>query len=158
MTEWLDADEQATWRAFLAANQLLFDQLDRELQGASGMPHTYYEILVRLSEAPEWRMRMSELAAASLSSRSRISHAVTRLEQLGWVQRQSCPSDRRGLLAVLTDQGFTSLATAAPGHVEGVRRHLFDQLRPVQVRQLRRVSEAVVAHLAGVVPRSGDWC
>src|SRR5438093_10498745 len=110
MTRWLDDEEQQTWRAFLTANRLLFDQLDRELQHESGIPHAYYEILARLSEAPDRTLRMSELADRSLSSRSRLSHAVTRLEALGWVRRDACPTDRRGALAALTDTGFEALA------------------------------------------------
>jgi DNA-binding MarR family transcriptional regulator len=147
---WLDEDEQRTWRAYLTAAQLLFDQLDRELQRDGGIPHGYYEILVRLSESPGRRLRMSELADCSLSSRSRISHAVARLEEAGWVRRDCDPSDARGSIAVLTDEGFAALAAAAPGHVEGVRTHLLDQLTPDQVRELGAISEAVLSHLAAV--------
>jgi len=148
MTRWLDADEQRTWRAFLAASRALMDTLDRELQRAAGLPHAYYEILVRLSEAPGRRLRMSELATLTGSSRSRLSHAAARLEESGWIDREECPTDRRGQVAVLTDQGFTVLAAAAPGHVEGVRRHLFDPLTPAQVDQLRRISETLSARLS----------
>lgn len=144
MTRWLSEDEQRTWRAFLAATRLVFDQLDRELQRDSGMPHGYYEILVRLSEAPDRSLRMSALADRSQSSRSRLSHAVARLEENGWVRRQSCPDDKRGQIAVLTDEGFAALAAAAPGHVEGVRAHVFDPLSPEQVVQLREISTAMV--------------
>ncbi|PZF83499.1 MarR family winged helix-turn-helix transcriptional regulator [Micromonospora endophytica] len=147
MTRWLDPDEQRTWRAFLAASRALMETLDRELQRDAGMPHAYYEILVRLSEAPQRRLRMSELAEATGSSRSRLSHAVARLEAAGWVRREDCPTDRRGQLALLTEDGFATLAAAAPGHVEGVRRHLFDALSPAQVDQLRRISEALADHL-----------
>lgn len=149
MPRWLDPDEQRTWRAFLAASRALMDTLDRELQRDAGMPHAYYEILVRLSEAPGRRLRMSELAEATGSSRSRLSHAVARLEAAGWVRREDCPTDRRGQIAVLTDAGFTTLAAAAPGHVDGVRRHLFDALSPAQVDQLRRISETLADHLTG---------
>jgi len=142
-TRWLDEDEQRTWRAFIEASGLLMDTLDRELQRDSGMPHAYYEILVRLSEQPDRSLRMSELAQRSLSSRSRVSHAVARLEEAGWVRRESVPGDRRAALAVLTDEGFAALAAAAPGHVEGVRKHLLDRLTPAQVVALRRISEAV---------------
>lgn len=148
-TRWLDAEEQRTWRAFLEATQLVFDRIDRELQQQSSIPHAYYEILVRLSEQPGRSMRMSELADRSLSSRSRLSHAVARLEEAGWVRRESCPSDKRGWLAVLTDEGYAALAAAAPGHVETVRRLIFDQLTPAQVGQLRRISEAVKRPLEG---------
>jgi DNA-binding MarR family transcriptional regulator len=147
MTRWLDADEQRAWRAFLDATRALMDTLDRELQRDAGMPHAYYEILVRLSEAPEHTMRMSDLADACGSSRSRLSHAVARLEANGWVRREDVPTDRRGQVAVLTEQGYATLAAAAPGHVEGVRRHLFDQLTPAQVEALRELSEAVLAGL-----------
>ncbi|TDB75573.1 MarR family winged helix-turn-helix transcriptional regulator [Micromonospora sp. KC723] len=149
MTRWLNPDEQQTWRSFLTATRALMETLDRELQRDAGMPHAYYEILVRLSEAPQRRLRMSELAESSGSSRSRLSHAAARLEAAGWIRREECPTDRRGQIAVLTDEGFATLAAAAPGHVEGVRRHLFDALSPAQLDQLRRISETLVAHLTG---------
>jgi DNA-binding MarR family transcriptional regulator len=117
------------------------------------MPHAYYEILVHLSEAPGRRLRMHELAGRAQSSRSRLSHAVKRLEDAGWVVREECPGDRRGLLAVLTDEGFTALAAAAHGHVEAVRRVLFDRLTDDQVTQLRSISEAV---LTATEHRSGQ--
>jgi DNA-binding MarR family transcriptional regulator len=147
MTRWLDDEEQATWRAFLGATRALMDTLDRELQHEAGMPHAYYEILVRLSEAPDHRMRMSELADACGSSRSRLSHAVARLEESAWVRRQDCPTDRRGQVAVLTDEGYRRLEEAAPGHVEGVRRHLFDALSTAQVGELRRISDAILGEI-----------
>ncbi|MGC4746588.1 MarR family winged helix-turn-helix transcriptional regulator [Micromonospora sp. DT201] len=149
MTRWLDPDEQRTWRAYLAASRALMDTLDRELQRDAGMPHAYYELLVVLSESPGRRLRMSDLAKAAGSSRSRLSHAVARLEAAGWVRREDCPTDRRGQVALLTDEGFATLAAAAPGHVEGVRRHLFDALSPAQVDQLRRISETLAEHLTG---------
>jgi DNA-binding MarR family transcriptional regulator len=160
---WLDPAEARAWRGYLAATRLLNAQLDRQLQRDSGIPHTYYEILVRLSEAPARTLRMSELADAAESSRSRLSHAVARLEEAGWVRRQACPTDRRGAFAVLTDTGFEALAAAAPGHVEAVRRHLFDRLTPEQVRQLDEISQAVLGGLRSEetpalhpqVPRAG---
>ena len=140
MTRWLSQDEQAVWRAFLGANKLVFEQLDRELQRDCGIPHTYYEILVRLSEAPERRLRMSALADRSQSSRSRLSHAVARLEENGWVRRESCADDKRGQLAILTDDGFAALEQAAPSHVESVRAHVFDPLTTDEQEQLRVIS------------------
>src|SRR3569623_2010355 len=115
---WLDADEQKAWRAWLFSSLLLQDRLDRELSQAPGISHAYYEILVQLSEAPGRMLRMSQLAERSLSSRSRRSHAVSRLEERGWVRRQVCPDDGRGQRAVLTDDGFAALEAAAPVHVE----------------------------------------
>ena len=142
-------DEQCTWRAFLAAIRLLTDELDRELQRDASMPHTYYEILVALSEAPCRTLRMSQLAERCQSSRSRLSHAVSRLEEAGWVRREACATDKRGALAILTDEGFAALAAAAPGHVEAVRRALFDVLTPEQVVQLAEISAAVRDTLLG---------
>ncbi|MGC9666192.1 MarR family winged helix-turn-helix transcriptional regulator [Planosporangium sp. 12N6] len=144
---WLDDDEQRTWRAFLGASQLLLDQLDRELQRDAGMPHAYYEILVWLSEPPGHSLRMSELARRTRSSRSRLSHAVARLEERGWVTRRDCATDKRGQIAELTADGLAALTAAAPGHVAGVRAHLFDALTPEQVHQLRRISEAIMRPL-----------
>lgn len=146
-TRWLTASEQRAWRAYLEATTLLFDALDRQLQRDSTMPHAYYEILVRLSEAPGRSMRMSELADATRSSRSRLSHAVARLEERGWLQRVECPTDKRGQIAVLTDVGFAALEEAAPGHVAAVRRHLIDRLTRQQVAQLERIGSVVVAGL-----------
>lgn len=146
-TRWLDDQEQHAWRSYLAATHLLAAQLDRELQRDSNIPHTYYEILVQLSEAPDRALRMSELALASESSRSRLSHAVARLEKAGWVRRESCPTDRRGAFAILTAAGFSALEAAAPAHVESVRRHLFDRLSREQVHQLTTICTAIASGL-----------
>jgi len=144
---WLDAEEQKAWRAWLYSTQLLQDRLDRELTHGTGISHAYYEILVALSEAPGRMMRMSELADRCLSSRSRLSHAVSRLEERGWVRRQVCAEDGRGQLAVLTDEGFAALEAAAPVHVESVRTHLFDQLTSKQVANMRDIGETLLRHL-----------
>ncbi len=121
-TRWLDDDEQHTWRSFLTANRLFFDGIERQLQQESGLPHAYYEILVRLSEAPGRTLRMSELAGFRGFSRSRLSHAVARLEQVGWVERRTCPTDRRGSFAVLADAELAALEAAAPAdYVRGTR-------------------------------------
>ena len=149
---WLDAEEQKAWRAWLFSSLLLQDRLDRELTHETGISHAYYEILVQLSEAPGRMLRMSQLAERSLSSRSRLSHAVSRLEERGWVRRQVCPDDGRGQLAVLTDDGFAALEAAAPIHVEGVRTHLFDQLTPEQVATMREIGETLIAHLGCPTP------
>jgi DNA-binding MarR family transcriptional regulator len=147
-TRWLDDEEQRTWRSFLTASRLFFDAIERQLQQDSGLPHAYFEILVRLSEAPDRMLRMSQLASTSLSSRSRVSHAVARLEEAGWVRRHPHPEDRRGALAQLTDAGLAYLRKAAPGHVAAVREHLFDPLSAEQLAALRGISETIVAHFS----------
>jgi DNA-binding MarR family transcriptional regulator len=145
-TRWLTAEEQRAWRAFLTATQTLFSAVEAQLQRESGIPHGYYEILVRLSEAPGRALRMSQLAEASTSSKSRLSHAVARLEERGWVERLNCATDRRGQIAKLTDAGYAVLEAAAPRHVEHVRRSMFDLLSPQQIAQLTAISEAIIAH------------
>src|SRR5262245_16892632 len=144
-TRWLSEEEQRTWRLFLQACQSVFTATDAQLVRDSGLPHGYYEILVHLSEAPSRALRMTQLARASTYSKSRLSHAVARLEERGWVQRRDCPTDRRGQIAQLTDEGFAALAAAAPGHVDQVRRSLMDALTPEQVRQLGEISAAIIA-------------
>ena len=149
-TRWLNNDEQETWRLFLFASRLLFGEFERDMQRGAGMPLTYYEILSVLSEAPNRALRMSELAEALQVSPSRISHAVSRLEESGYVKREPCAADRRVLFAVLTDEGYRVLEGAAPLHVESVREHLFDQLSPGQQRELRKISEALLRHLSSL--------
>ena len=136
---WLSAAEQETWRAFLAATRLVFEELERQLQQEAGIPVTYYEILVTLSEAPDRTIRMHDLADLTRSSPSRLSHAVSRLEEAGWVERVSCATDRRGALAHLTDKGFAALEGAAPGHATAVRRYVFDRITPEQSDELGRI-------------------
>jgi DNA-binding MarR family transcriptional regulator len=149
---WLSEEEQLAWRAYIASAQLVSDALDRQLQRDAGMPHAYYTLLVWLSETPERRLRMTELAERSKITRSRLSHPISRLEQNGWVRRENCPSDRRGQLAVLTDQGFEALTTAAPGHVEAVRNAIFDRLTPEQIQQLGEIHRVIAE---GLQPQLG---
>lgn len=147
-TRWLSAKEQRSWRAFLEAIRLLEEALDAQMQRDAGMPHAYYEILVRLSEAPGRRMRMAQLATGTQSSRSRMSHAIARLEERGWVMREACADDRRGQHAMLTDAGYAALEAAAPGHVDRVRSAIIDPLTPAQLRALEEASVRIAAALA----------
>lgn len=142
-TPWLSDAEQRVWRDFLTAVDLLTAHLEGQLQRDAGMPFTYYEVLVALSEAEDHVLRMSELAEVTRSSRSRLSHAVTRMEAHGWVRRQACPTDRRGAFAHLTADGLAAIESAAPGHAQAVREGLFDALSPEQVRRLGEISAAV---------------
>ena len=144
MTRWLDEDEQRTWRSFLATPELLYAALDRQLQRDAGITHASYIVLAMLSEAPDQALRMSDLAVRANSSPSRLSHAVARLEERGWVRREPAPKDGRGTVAVLTDAGMEMLAATAPGHVTAVREHLFDRLSPEQVRQLGDICAALL--------------
>src|SRR3954470_23595241 len=146
-TRWLTADEQRAWRAYLGSTKVLFDALDRRLQHNADMPHAYFEILVRLSEAPGRSLRMSELADITRSSRSRLSHATARLEERGWVTRTPHATDRRGQIAGLTDAGFAVLEAAAPDHVETVRQFVIAGLSAEQLTQLAEIGETIIARV-----------
>ena len=153
---WLSDDERQAWLAWVFASRLFWEEVERDLQREAGMPFGYYDILVMLSESPERRLRMSELADCTQSSRSRLSHAVARFEDLGWVRRERCEDDRRGADAVLTDAGLAALEAAAPLHVESVRRHLFDVLTAEQQAALADASSALLEHLLPLVAERGD--
>ncbi|MFE5943092.1 MarR family winged helix-turn-helix transcriptional regulator [Streptomyces sp. NPDC056480] len=155
MTEprWLTDEEQHVWRAYLHATTLLEDHLDRQLQRDAGMPHIYYGLLVQLSQAPRRRLRMTELAKSAKITRSRLSHAIARLEKSGWVRRENCPSDKRGQFARLTDEGMEVLRQNAPGHVAAVRQALFDRLSPDQVKQLGAIMRVMAE---GLEPADAD--
>lgn len=133
---WLNTEEQQMWRAFLDTTRLLNRTLDRQLMADSGISLTDYEILVRLSEGPGRQLRMSDLADAMTTTRGGVTRAVTRLADAGWVCRAECSEDRRGTLAALTDAGLEKLTSASPGHVEAVRRYMFDLLSPRDVASL----------------------
>jgi DNA-binding MarR family transcriptional regulator len=145
---WLSDTQQRVWRTYLQASQQLAQQLDADLQRDAGLPLAYYQTLVMLSEAPDRTLRMSALAARTWSSRSRLSHAVDRLTEKGWVRRLVCPGDKRGAYAQLTDAGFAVLEAAAPSHVDSVQRHLFDLLSEAQVGDLEAISARIAANLA----------
>ncbi|MGZ6826964.1 MAG: MarR family winged helix-turn-helix transcriptional regulator [Mycobacteriales bacterium] len=144
MTQWLTEDEQRAWLAWLGATELLMGALDAQLQRDAGFPHAYYAILAQLSAAPERTLRMSDLASVVNASPSRLSHAVSKLEERGWVHRRACPTDGRSTLATLTDEGFAVLERTAPGHVAAVRANLVDRLTPEQVGQLEQICNAVL--------------
>ncbi|MFD8724325.1 MarR family winged helix-turn-helix transcriptional regulator [Streptomyces sp. NPDC059629] len=144
---WLTDDEQHVWRSYLHATTLLEDHLDRQLQRDAGMPHIYYGLLVGLAEAPGRRLRMTELAMNAKITRSRLSHAIARLEKNGWVRREDCPSDKRGQFAVLTDGGVEVLRRTAPGHVAAVRQALFERLTPEQQQALGEIMQIVAEGL-----------
>jgi DNA-binding MarR family transcriptional regulator len=153
--DWLSAEQQRVWRNYVAATRMVEGELERQLQRDSGLPTTYFEVMVSLSEAPDRTLRMSELADRSRFSRSRLSHAVSRMEEQGLVERRECPSDKRGAFAVLTDKGFDALAAAAPGHVRQVRSLVFDVLTREQIAQLGDICATM--RRAGPDPFGAAW-
>ncbi|MDT9697501.1 MarR family transcriptional regulator [Streptomyces sp. P17] len=156
-TRWLTPEEQRAWRAYIGATLLLEDTLDRQLQHDAGMPHMYYSILANLSESPEHRLRMTDLAESLKITRSRLTYAVARLEKDGLVRREECRWDKRGSVAALTDEGMTVLERTAPGHVATVRAALFDHLTPEQVGQLEEIFNGVTHALQGGEPADVPW-
>ncbi|MFE7590851.1 MarR family winged helix-turn-helix transcriptional regulator [Kitasatospora sp. NPDC057512] len=144
---WLDPDEAAAWRGFVVASNLLNRRLERQLKDDSGLSHQQYEILVHLSAAPDDSLRMTELADKLVTSKSGLTYQVTQLERAGLVARRSCPSDVRGVIAELTDQGREALRQAAPGHVALVRELLIDVLSREQLAVLAEGLGAVSARL-----------
>ncbi|MEU8437572.1 MarR family transcriptional regulator [Streptomyces sp. NPDC029216] len=135
-TRWLDEREMRAWRCFLAASALVNRHLDQQLKDDSGLSHPQYEILVRLAAAPDGELRMTELANGLINSKSGLTYQVTQMEKAGLVRRRSCPSDVRGVFAVLTEAGRARLEAAAPGHVTAVREALVDVLTPEQLDAL----------------------
>ena len=147
--KWLDDAEMRTWLATLAVMSMLPVRLDHALKAEAGIGLDDYEVLVFLSAAPEHRLRMSELAENVMQSRSRLTYRIDRLVDAGLVERASCPDDRRGTYAVMTEAGRRLLVASAPGHLESVREHLIDVLEPEEIevvgRALTRVAEKLRA-------------
>ncbi len=139
---WLTEDEQRSWRAYLRGSRLLEVALDRDL-ARHGTQLSEYELISMLSEAPGARMRMSALADLVVQSRSRVTHTAARLERRGWVTREACLSDRRGVELVLTETGREALERMAPEHVASVRAHLVDAMTPTEFAALGRAMQAV---------------
>jgi DNA-binding MarR family transcriptional regulator len=149
---WLSDDEQQAWRATVHLSQLLMRQLDRDLN-AHGLNGRDYEILVELSEAPDNRLRMTDLADATSQSRSRLSHQISRMEKRGLVRRDECEGDKRGTFAVLTREGMAAIERVAPCHVENVRRHFIDRLTPGQLEEIRASFQPIVDYLRKIRDR-----
>ena len=145
-TRWLTPEQQVAWRAYLLGTARLMAKLDDDLR-QFGLGINDYEILVRLSESPDRRLRMAELADRLHQSRSRLTHTVGRLEAAELVRRTSCKSDKRGVWAELTDAGMSLLEQAAPYHVEGVRENLVDVASPEDFAAIGRVFDAVAEHI-----------
>jgi DNA-binding MarR family transcriptional regulator len=156
-TRWLTDIEQRSWRLFIEGFRSLIDVLDRQLQADISTPHSYFEILIPLSEVDGRSMRMSQLAEETKSSRSRLSHAVARLEERGWVKRVDCPTDRRGQLAELTDEGYAVVEGAAPGHVDTVRKYLIDLLTPQEIEVMGHIGRTMLSstEATDLPPRRG---
>ncbi|MFF0246009.1 MarR family winged helix-turn-helix transcriptional regulator [Streptosporangium sandarakinum] len=147
-TPWLSEAEMSAWMAYLTASHLLERRIEEQLKADSGLTHAQYEILAKLSAAPGRRMRMTELARSAVVSKSGLTYQIGRLEKRGLVARAACPSDERGVLAVLTDRGMSCLEKTAPGHVAVVRAFLIDQLTPEELAGMTRIMSKAAAVMA----------
>ena len=152
---WLDPDERAAWLSLAGMVTLLPAALDAPLQRDAGLSHFEYMVLAMLSERPTRTARMSELAGLANGSLSRLSHVARRLEGQGLITREACPGDGRATNAVLTDAGYAKVVATAPGHVETVRRLVFDALTPEQCAQLHAIGSQVLDRVTsgGPFPR-----
>ena len=140
----LDADELGAWRGFLRAHSRLTRELDAELAAAHRIPLSSYEVLLFLNDAPGGRLRMAQLADSVLLSPSGLTRLVDRLEKTGLVRRESCPSDRRGFEAVITDEGRAALTGARPTHLAGVRRRFLEHFSTGDMRTMSEYFDRVL--------------
>ncbi|WP_030688379.1 MarR family winged helix-turn-helix transcriptional regulator [Streptomyces sp. NRRL B-1347] len=147
--QWLTNEEQCAWRTHVEVNRMLTYQLEKDLQPFN-LTMNDYDILVHLSESEDRRMRMSDLATATLQSKSRLSHQITRMENAGLVRRENCESDRRGLFTVLTDEGMETMKRVAPHHVTSVRQHFVDLISPEALGDLHKALTPIAEHLRGL--------
>ena len=146
-TPWLDDAQRLAWVRFAAVLELLPRSLDAQLERDEQLSHFDYYCLAMLSEAPDRTLQLKTLARLSNGSLSRLSHTVTRLQNRGWVRRETSPHDGRATVAVLTDAGYAKVVETAPGHVELVRRVVFDSLRPADIGQLATSMSAILASI-----------
>jgi len=135
--QWLSPAEMEAWRAYILTSRRLLELLEQALDGHD-LSMADYEVLAQLSDAPERRMRMSELAQAALLSRSRLSHRMKVMEQAGLIRKEECPDDRRGAFAVMTEKGWQAIVAAAPDHVASVRQAFTDVLTPEDQKVIAR--------------------
>jgi DNA-binding MarR family transcriptional regulator len=146
--QWLDKDEQEAWREYLRASRMLEAALDHDLQ-VHGLQLSEYEIISVLSEEPSHRLRMSEIAELVVQSRSRLTHTAGRLEKRGWVRREACVGDRRGVELLLTEAGQAEIARMAPTHVRSVRSNLVDHVSREDFLALGRSMAAIGRGIEG---------
>lgn len=144
--------EMDAWRSFLRAHAKVTRQLDAELIAECDLPLGTYEVLLHLNDAPDRRLRMTDLADRVLLSRSGLTRLVDRMERERLIRRESCPSDLRGTNAVLTDEGFARLKAAAPVHLRGVREHIVDLLTQEELATIAAAFGRIVGPLPGHAP------
>lgn len=144
---WLTPEQEIAWRRYRRMRTMLDLELSRDLRRESGLSDADYDVLTMLSDFPDRALRARDLADRLRWSTSRLAHQIGRMEQRGLVARSATEDDARGAVVTLTDSGWQTLRTAAPLHVESVRRHLIDLLTPAELRTLDRIASKVLDHL-----------
>jgi DNA-binding MarR family transcriptional regulator len=144
--KWLNPREMKAWRSYIIASRRLLDALDSDLDGHD-LSMADYEVLAQLSDAPDRRMRMTELAEIAMLSKSRLSHRMKVMEKAGWVRREACPEDKRGSFAVMTEKGWRAIVKAAPDHVDSVRNRFVDNLTSKDQEELTKIFDRVTTKL-----------
>ena len=145
--DWLDERELRAWRSLQFMQMRLEGELARQLAADSRLSYPDYLVLVALTDRPDGRMRLFELAEALGWEKSRVSHQVARMAKRGLVAKEKCDSDRRGAFVVITAHGRREIEAAAPGHVDAVRRMFVDRLTPDQLDAIGDAADAVLAAL-----------
>ena len=140
--KWLNPREMKAWRSYIIASRRLLEALDSDLDGHD-LSMADYEVLAQLSDAPERRMRMTELAEIAMLSKSRLSHRMKVMEKAGWVRREVCTEDKRGSFAVMTDKGWRAIVKAAPDHVDSVRNRFVNNLTAKDQEELTKIFDRV---------------
>ncbi len=145
---WLNPREMKAWRSYIIASRRMLEALDNDLAGLE-LTLADYEVLAQLSDAPDRKLRMTELAEIAMVSKSRLSHRMKVMEKAGWVRREECPSDRRGYFAVMTEKGFKAIVKAAPAHVASVRSRFLEHLTTADQDALAKIFDRLQSHLRG---------
>ena len=145
---WLNPREMKAWRSYIIASRRLLEALDFDLVGHD-LSMADYEVLAQLSESPDRKLRMSELAEIAMVSKSRLSHRMKVMEKAGWVRREECIEDKRGYYAVMTEKGWKAIVNAAPDHVASVRNRFVDHLTSKDQEDLAKIFDRVTSQLRG---------
>ena len=144
--KWLNPREMKAWRSYIIASRRLLEALDADLDGHD-LSMADYEVLAQLSDAPDRRMRMTELAEIAMLSKSRLSHRMKVMEKAGWVRREVCTEDKRGSFAVMTEKGWRAIVKAAPDHVASVRNRFVDNLNVKDQEELAKIFDRLSTKL-----------
>jgi DNA-binding MarR family transcriptional regulator len=144
MSKLVKENKLNAWKAFLKAHRAVIDKIENDLENAGTVPLTSYDVLLELSQAPERKLRMSDLAAQVVLSRSGLTRLVDRLEKEGMLKREADPNDRRGTQAVLTQLGFEALKQAWPNYAQGINKYFAEIISEQEARVVAKALEKLL--------------